>query len=150
MGPRLLLRISAVLMFIHALFHILGHMKWKVLSSPSYDEVVKQMTIPKFSFMGAVHSIGDYFDGYAYFIAAVIILIGCLLWALGDIAIQYPIVGLKLLIPITILIILLFFDTLIFFFPLASIYCGLCSVTCTMAIVKLNKVHLDEVSGAIK
>jgi hypothetical protein len=150
MGPRLLLRISAVLMFIHALFHTLGHLKWKTLSSPSYDEVVKQMTVPKFPFMGAVHSIGDYFDGYGYFITLAVVLIGCLLWALSDIAVQYPLVGLKLLIPITILIILLFLDTLIFFFPLASIYCGLCSVTCTMAIVKLNKAHIAEVKGAIK
>jgi hypothetical protein len=142
MGPKLLLRISAVLMFVHALFHMLGHMQWKMLSSPAYDEVVRQMTGPKFLFYGAMHSMGDYFDGYGYFITLAVVLLGCLLWALSDIAIMYPLVGLKLLIPITILIIFLFFDTLIFFFPLASIYCGLCSISCTMTIVKLSRLHL--------
>jgi hypothetical protein len=137
-------------MFIHALFHTLGHLKWKTLSSPSYDVVVKQMTVPKFPFMGAVHSVGDYFDGYGYFITAAIILIGCLLWALSDIAVKYPPVGLKLLIPITILIILLFLDGLIFFFPLSAIYSGLATLTCTMAIVKLNHGHLTEVKGPAK
>src|ERR1700759_2676722 len=104
MRPRLLLRLAAVLMFIHAVFHLLGHLQWKTLSSPAYDPVVKQMTGQKFPFMGAVHSMGDYFDGYGYIIAIFIILTGCLLWALGDIGLQYPVVALKILIPITIFI----------------------------------------------
>ena len=150
MRPRLLLRISAVLMFIHALFHVLGHMKWKTLSSSSYDEVVKQMTVPKFPFMGAVHSMGDYFDGYGYIITVFIVLTGCLLWALSDIAVKYPSVGLKLLIPITIFLILLSVDVFIFFFPLAAIYSGLSSFLCAIAIVKLNNIHLAEVKGTLK
>ena len=145
MGPKLLLRISAVLMFIHAVFHVLGHMKWKTVSSPSYDVVVKQMTVPKFPFMGAVHSMGDYFDGYGYSIALFILLIACLLWALSDIALKYPPVGLKLLIPITIFIIFLTIDVFVFFFPAAAIYSGLASILCAMAIVKLNNIHLAEV-----
>ncbi len=145
MGPRLLLRISAVLMFIHALFHVLGHLKWKTLSSPSYDVVVKHMTERKFPFMGAEHSMGDYFDGYGYIIAIFIVLTGCLLWALSDISMKYPLVGLQLLIPITLFIILLTIDVFIFFFPAAAIYSGLATVCCTMAIVKLNEIHHAKV-----
>jgi len=150
MGPKLLLRISAVLMFIHAGLHALGHMQWKTITSPAYGEVVKQMTVPKFPYMGAVHSIGDYYDGYAYFITIVLILIGALLWALSDIAIKYPPVGLKLLIPVTVFIILSFFVTIIFFFPFAAAFSGVSSFLCAWAIVKLHDGHLAEVAGTVK
>ncbi len=143
MGPKLLLRISAVLMFILAGLHALGHMQWKTITSPAYGEVVKQMTVPKFPYMGAVHSLGDYYDGYAYFITIVLILIGALLWALSDLAIKYPPVGLKLLIPVTVFIILSFFDTIIFFFTFAAAFIGLSSILFALAIVKLNDGNLD-------
>ncbi len=150
MGPKLLLRISAVLIFIHAALHTVGHLQWKNVTSPAYGEVVKQMTEPKFPFMGAVHSIGDYYDGYGYLITLVLILIGALLWALGDLAVKYPPVGLKLLIPLTIFIILLFFDTIIFFFPFAAVFSGLSGILCSVAIVKLHDGHLAEVTGTVK
>jgi hypothetical protein len=102
------------------------------------------MTGPKFPFMGATHSMADYFDGYAYIIAIFIILTGCLLWALGDIGLKYPLVALKLLIPITLFIILLTIDVFIFFFPAAAIYSGLATACCTMAIVKLHEMEVKE------
>ena len=150
MTPKLLLRISAVLMFIHAFFHTAGHLRWKEITTPSYAEVVKQMTVPKFPFMGATHSIGDYFDGYGYLITAFIILIGCLLWALSDIATKYPPIGFKTTDPDHYFYYPAVFRCHYFFFPLAAIYSGACSFLCSFAVIKLNQVHLQEVGIPVK
>ncbi len=64
MKPRLLLRIAALCILIHLIGHFFGHFSWKESPDPLKQEVIRQMTGPKFEFMGVMRSMGDYFEGY--------------------------------------------------------------------------------------
>ena len=64
MKPKLILRIAALCILIHLIGHFFGHFSWKETSDPAKQEVIRQMTGPKFEFMGVMRSMGDYFEGY--------------------------------------------------------------------------------------
>ena len=143
MSPKVLLRISAVSIFINAAFHVYTHLQWKSLADPGSAAVVNQLPAAKISMMGANHSLAEYFDGYGYVIAIFLVLIGALLWALSDISEKFPAPGLKLLIPLVLFLIVLFFYTLILFIPVEAIFSAIASALCTRAIVLLHGGHLD-------
>jgi hypothetical protein len=143
MGAKLLLKISAVLMFINAIAHLVQHLQWKTAADPAYGEVVKQMTSQKAPFAGVVRSMGDYYDGYGYITAAFLVLMGALFWALSDISDEYPAVGLKILIPLDIFLVLLVVNAMVFFNPIAAIFASVSTMICTWAIVQLHSGHLD-------
>jgi hypothetical protein len=65
MKPKMLLRIAAIVMVLHLAGHLFGHLTWKTPPTPEQQEVVKEMTTHKFPFMGAVHSMGDYYEDTA-------------------------------------------------------------------------------------
>lgn len=83
MKPKLLLRIASILIFVHGAMHPIGHSGWKNSPQPLKDGVIQQMTGHKYSFMGAVHSYGDYFEGYGYACSVAMILIAVLLWIIS-------------------------------------------------------------------
>lgn len=64
MKPKLFLRIAALCILIHLIGHFFGHFSWKETPDPVKQEVIRQMTGPKFQFMGVMRSMGDYFEGY--------------------------------------------------------------------------------------
>ena len=64
MKPRLFLRIAALCILIHLIGHFFGHFSWRETPDPVKQEVIRQMTGPKFEFMGVMRSMGDYFEGY--------------------------------------------------------------------------------------
>jgi hypothetical protein len=63
MNPKLLLRIAAIIMFLHAMGHTIGIYTWKKETSHVSRELVTQMTGQKFSFMGATATMGAFYDG---------------------------------------------------------------------------------------
>jgi hypothetical protein len=87
MKPKIILRISAALMFIHAIGHTFGHAGWKKSPDPQKMEIIHQMTDHKFPFMGEPRSMGEYFDGYGYIVSVFILLIGVLLLSVSR---RYP------------------------------------------------------------
>jgi phage shock protein PspC (stress-responsive transcriptional regulator) len=150
MGAKLLLKISAVLMFINAIAHLAQHLQWKTATDPAYAEVVRQMTSQKIPVAGVVRSMGDYYDGYGYITAVFLVLLGVLFWALSDISAQYPAVGLKLLIPLDVFLVALVVNALIFFNPMAAAFSSVSTMICTWAIVQLHSGHLDTHLGNVK
>ncbi|HEY2580610.1 MAG TPA: hypothetical protein VGI43_02315, partial [Mucilaginibacter sp.] len=64
MKPKILLRIASIIILIHGIGHTLGNAGWKGTEDPIAKGVVKEMTVHQFPFMGASHSIGDYYEGY--------------------------------------------------------------------------------------
>ncbi|GGH34374.1 LIC_13387 family protein [Dyadobacter endophyticus] len=64
MKPRLFLRIAALCILVHLIGHFFGHFSWRETPDPVKQEVIRQMTGPKFEFMGVMRSMGDYFEGY--------------------------------------------------------------------------------------
>jgi hypothetical protein len=142
MKPKLLLRIAAILIFVHGVLHTIGFTSWKDAADPVQKEVVQQMTGHKFPFMGAVHSLGDYYEGFGYGCSIALILISVLLWiasaenmAINRLAKQVVIAtGIALLIWGT--------DELVYFFPFAA------ALTFVACICTLLSVYLAGRKGA--
>jgi hypothetical protein len=150
MSSKVLLRISALSIFLNAAFHVYVHLQWKSLTDTASAAVVYQLPLANISMLGASHSLADYFDGYGYIIAIFLVLVGALLWALSDISEKFPAPGLKLLIPMVLFLIVLFFYTLIFFIPVEAVFSVIASALCTRAIVILHGGHLDFHLGKAK
>jgi len=80
MKPKILLRIAAILIFIHSVLHTFGFGTWKEAPDPVYKVIVNGMTGHKFPFMGAIHSLGDFYEGFGYASSIALFLIAVVLW----------------------------------------------------------------------
>ena len=80
MKPKLLLRIASILIFVHSVLHTFGFTTWKQAPDPVYKSIVDGMTGHKFPFMGAMHSLGDYYEGFGYACSIALFLIAIILW----------------------------------------------------------------------
>src|SRR3984957_5840243 len=150
MNSKVLLRISAILVVIHAAVHVYTHWQWKVGTDAASAAIVNQLPAAKLSFLGQTHTLADYFNGYAYIVALFLLLVAVLLWALSDISETFPAPGLKLLIPLVIFLVLLFFYTIIFFIPGEAGFTALAILLCTRAIVLLHSGHVDDHLSKVK
>lgn len=144
MSPKVLLRISAILVVIHAAIHVYTHWQWKTATDAASAAIVNHLSAAKLSFLGQTHTLADYFDGYAYIVALFLLLVAILLWALSDISEKFPAPGLKLLIPLVVFLIVLFFYTIIFFIPGEAGFSGIAILLCSRAIVLLHSGHIDD------
>jgi len=129
MKPKLLLRIAAVLMFFHFLGHSVGLAGWKDSADPVEHQVIQQMTGHQFPFMGAVHSLGDFYEGFGYGCSITLLLIAVLLWIIsGETSTNIRLVK-KMTVVIGIALLVWATDEAIYFFPFAtglSFIAGLC------------------------
>jgi hypothetical protein len=143
MGPKVLLRTAAGMVFINAAIHIYTHLQWESKVDAASKAIIDQLPAAKLSFLGVTHSLADYFDGYAYIVAIFLVLVAALLWYLGDIADAFTAPTLKILIPINIFLVVLFFYTIMFFIPGEAGFSGLACLLCTRAMVLMHKGHLE-------
>ena len=120
MKPKVLLRIAAVVMFLHVVGHTIGAATWKQTNEPAKQEVIKRMVEQKFPFMGTVRSMAEYYDGYGYSSTIALLLAVTLLWILFGLAERNAVVAAKILLPVSLFLLLLGIDEIIFFFPLAA------------------------------
>lgn len=120
MSPKLLLRLAAGFILIHFLGHSLGHFTWKGATDPVKKEVINQMTSHDFPFMGALRSMGDYFEGYS---TIMFVVYGMSIWMLLTISTvvekQSELSG-KLLVPIGFTYLVFGVVEFIYFFPFAA------------------------------
>jgi hypothetical protein len=118
--PKILLRIAAALMLIHFLGHTMGHSGWKKSTDPVQGEVIRQMTGPKFPFMGVTRSMGEYFDGYGYACSVGMLLFVLVLWFLSGELTNAAGLAKKLMLSAALCLLACGIDELIFFFPFAA------------------------------
>ncbi len=118
--PKILLRIAAVLMLIHGLGHTIGHSGWKNPTDPVQQAVIRQMTGPKFPFMGVMRSMGEYFDGYGYACSIAILLFTLVLWFTSGELNASPGLAKKIMLTMSVCLLAWGIDELIFFFPFAA------------------------------
>jgi hypothetical protein len=142
MKPKLLLRIASIVMFAHDIGHTFGHLSWKETPDPAKREVVRQMTQNRFPFMGAVKSLGDYYDGYGFAASLALLLIAAILWIVSGSATQSPALARKLCLAISIILLAWGIDELVFFFPFAAAFSLLAMVLTVVALVQL-KPHAE-------
>lgn len=84
MKSKLTARIAAGLLLFHLAGHTIGHLGWKNAEEPAKQEVIRQMTDHRFGFMGAVRSMGDYFEGYGWACSIALLFFAITLWLISN------------------------------------------------------------------
>ncbi|MBS1525702.1 MAG: hypothetical protein JST19_08640 [Bacteroidetes bacterium] len=136
MLSKILLRIAAVLMFIHGVLHTIGFTSWK--TDPNRQDVVKAMMGPKLPFMGANRNIGEFYDGFGYASSIALLLIALTLWIVaGELASRS--LAKKLILTLSLILLLWGIDEIIFFFPFAACISLLSCLCCVVAYFGLKK-----------
>ncbi len=116
--PKILLRIAAVLMLIHGSGHTIGHSGWKNSTDQIQQGVIRQMTGPKFPFMGVMRSMGEYFDGYGYACSIAILFFTLVLWFTSGELHASPGLAKKMMLTMFVCLFAWGIDEVIFFFLL--------------------------------
>ena len=139
MKPKLLLRLAAVIIFLHALGHTMGVYTWKDPTGQIPQELINQMTDRKFSFMGTTATMAGYYDGFGYASTIAMLLIASLLWMIAGMAEKNASFSVKILWPVAVTLFLLGIDEIIYFFPLAVSFSFLAVILTLISIYKLNR-----------
>lgn len=120
MKPKLLLRLAALCILIHLIGHFFGHFSWKETPDPVKQEVIRQMTGPRFEFMGVMRSMGDYFEGYGLILFVVYAMSIALILAAARYADSNHDIARNVLTPIGIGYLAMGTIELMYFFPFAA------------------------------
>lgn len=139
MKPKLLLRIAALVILLHAAGHTLGIYTWKKPSGPVPPELVKQMTEQKFLFMGTTGSMAAFYDGMGYASTASLLLVVFLLIIVSGVAQLNSSLVIKILWPLSLFLVFLGIDELIYFFPMAAVFSFLGAVLIFFSISILTR-----------
>lgn len=84
MKPKLLLRIAAVIMLLHAVGHTLGVATWQKPDGDIPAKVVQIMQAEKFGFMGSDGAtMAGFYSGFGYCCTAFLVFIAVLLWIIS-------------------------------------------------------------------
>ena len=131
MRPKTLLRIAVALLVFHLVGHTLGHLGWESADDLVQQEVIKQMTEHQFPFMGAVHSIGDYYEGYGWTASVALVFFALILWFSSSAIVESKSLVQKILLSLTLCLFVWAALEFWFFFPFAgaiTLTAGLLSV----------------------
>src|ERR1700754_557316 len=101
MKPKMILRIASISMLLHTIGHTIGAMTWKKDPDPAMQQVVDNMISHKFIFLGALRSIGDFYEGYGVTMIVVLLLMAVLLWQLSKMYVTYPEASTSILVPVS-------------------------------------------------
>jgi hypothetical protein len=145
MMPKLLLRIAAILIIIHSALHTLGFSGWKQAPDPVEHGVIQQMTGHQFPFMGATHSLADYYDGFGYACSIALFLIGGILLIVASDLSSNTALAKKIIITLSIALLFWGIDELIFFFPFAAGLTLIACVCCLWSFYLVNSKKLTAV-----
>jgi hypothetical protein len=143
MSAKLLLKIAAVFMLTHSASHILLCFSWQKSYVPT--EVVQKMQEIKFHNMmfNADLTMADLYTGASCFGIILVLLIGSLLWILSD-RYSMNIFAVKVLWIVEIAIILHVLVELIYYFPIALIFCIPSAIFVLIAIIRINKLKTQQ------
>ncbi len=119
MKPKLLLRIAAILMLVHAIGHTFGTIGWKKATEPEKITVISQMTDHKFPFMGSIHSMGEFYEGFGYACTIALVFISAALWLVAG---SDSDLAKKLALLLGICLLFWGADEIIYFFPAAAAF----------------------------
>ena len=138
MKPKILLRTASIVMILHDIGHMGGTLTWKQAAEPEKQQVIQQMTEHKFPFMGAMRSMGDYYDGYGFASALAILLISAILWIVSSSLNQDPGLAKKILITVSAILLAWGINELIFFFPFAAAFSLLAMALTIIAVLQVS------------
>lgn len=140
MKPKVSLRIAAIVMFLHDIGHTMGVISWKQPNGPVPLSVSRPMIEQKFSFMGAISSMGQFYDGLGLISIAAMLMVVAILWIISGNWEENQRFSLNLLIPILIYFAIEVADELIYFFPFAAFFTFVAAIFTGLAIIKLKNI----------
>jgi hypothetical protein len=120
MKPKILLRVAAILILIHAVLHTIGFGSWKNDPDPAKHQMIQLMTGQKFPFMGVSRNMGEYYEGFGYACSIALLLIAFLLWVTASEATSNPTLSKKIILILSFGLLFWGVDELIYFFPFAA------------------------------
>lgn len=141
MTPKTLLRIASILIAIHLAGHTLGHLGWDKPEDPKMQEVVTAMKTHEAEFMGAVKSMGDYYNGYSLMIFGLFGMTMLILWFTGNLIDQQPAIAKRILVPIGIAYLYFGIVEFVSFFPFAAATSLLAGILMLVAVLMKPKVR---------
>ncbi|MDB5135116.1 MAG: hypothetical protein JWP37_1719 [Mucilaginibacter sp.] len=128
MKPKILLRVAAILILIHAVLHTIGFSGWKNDPDTARHQMIQLMTGQKFPFMGTSRNMGEYYDGFGYTCSIALIVIALILWfTSGEFATNTSLAK-KVILILSFGLLFWGIDELIYFFPFAALITLLASV----------------------
>jgi hypothetical protein len=136
MTPKILLRIAAVLMFVHTIGHSFGALNWKNAPDATVGRLISSMQTTHFELMGRSATLAGFYEGYGLTMIFVLLLISVVLWLLST----ATVVDLSArLIPLF-AVFLLFLGIIeyIYFFPLAASFSLLAAVCTFIAWIRIR------------
>jgi len=139
MNPKILLRIAAIIMFLHAVGHTIGASTWKKTPNVSKQAVIASMTAHKFPFMGVERSMSEYYDGYGFACTLALLLITTLLWITSNVTPHTIALVKNILLVLSFILLAWGIDELIFFFPFAAAFSLLSFLLTLIATLRLMK-----------
>lgn len=139
MKPKVLLRIAAGLILIHLLGHSVGHKDWDSPTDPKMMDVVTAMKSYQGEFMGAVHSMADYYNGYSIIIFGLYGMSFVLLWLTSGFVQEHPTIAIRILYPLGVAYLFFGVVEFLYFFPFAAGMSFFAGVLTILAIVMAKR-----------
>jgi hypothetical protein len=134
MKAKVLLRIASLLITIHLLGHLMGHLSWQEPEDPQMKEVVATMQGYSAEFMGATKSMADYYNGYSTILFFVYAMTISILWSISNFINIQNTIAIRILYPIGVSYIAFGVIEYIYFFPFAASMSFLAGVLALWAI----------------
>lgn len=135
-NSKLLLRIAAGIMLVHAIGHTIGVFTWQKPNGKIPIEVVQKMQETHFLFGGKDSTMANFFSGHGYAGTILLLLIVTVLWTVSS---STDKIATKILWLVGIAIVTLALDELIYFFPMAVIFSLVAALLVFLSIFKINK-----------
>ena len=129
-------------MLFHLIGHTFGHSNWKHDENPERQEVINQMMNHQFPFMGAIRSMGDYYDGYGWASAIALLFFAAILWLASGAVKENSSLAIKILVVTTMCLFAWSIDEFIFFFPFAACVTLLAGILSLVAIIQIRNQKL--------
>ena len=136
---KILIYISALLIFIHLAGHFIGHRSWQTPQDSNMQTVVNTMIENKTSYMGAQRSLADFYHGYSLILFVIYILSIWILLMLADSRSRDIRLAKKILLPFGIAYILFGAIEFFRFFPFAASISTLAGLSILLSVFFMTK-----------
>jgi len=137
MKPKLLLRIAAIVLILHAIGHSMGTFTWQKTDSGIPTEVVQIMQEVHFDFMGKENTMAGMFTGNGTTGIISLFFMSAILWVVSSWNNKY---ATKILWIVFCAILLLAFAEVVFFFPMAYMFCFVAAALVLWGIFKIKRI----------
>jgi hypothetical protein len=133
-----MLRIAAVIVFLHAAFHSIGAFTWKQAPDTAVAKLIDGMFTQTFSFGGKTVSLGLFYEGYGISMIFMLLLIAVLLWLFSS-DMNHPSAK-KSIITISLTLLALSITEWIYFFPAPAAFSLAAGLLAMIAVIRDKEI----------